>query len=98
MVNYCKFPYPSMLPGLFNPFKQNNLASSEITKPLVQKIYKSFIVLYTAPLSVGRKISVDRYEGVVQNMNLWYVKLRSRSRHIYIPTSFIYDKIVEVDE
>lgn len=64
----------------------------------MQKIYKSFIVLCTAPLSIGRKVSVDRYEGVVQNMGLWYVKLRSRSRQVYIPTSFIYDKIIEVDE
>lgn len=87
-----------MLLGFFNPLRTSNLANSEITKPLMQKIYKSFIVLYTAPLSIGRKVSVDRYEGVVQNMSLWYVKLKSRSRHIYIPTSFIYDKVVEVDE
>lgn len=87
-----------MLLGLFSPFKRTNVPNSVITRPLMQKIYKSFIVLCTAPLSIGKKVSVDRYEGVVQNMSLWYVKLKSRCRHVYIPTSFIYDKIIEVDE
>lgn len=84
-----------MLLGLLNPFRQNNLTNSEITKPLMQKIYKSFIVLYTAPIVKGKKLAIDKYGGVVQSIDLWYLKLKSQHKTIYIPTSFIYDKIVE---
>jgi len=87
-----------MILKLLNPFKQNNLTNSEITKPLMQKIYKSALVLYTSPLQVGKKIAVDRYAGVVQNINLWYIKLQSNRRSIFIPTSFIYDKIIETQD
>lgn len=86
-----------MFLGFFNPFNSPNLMTSEITKPLVQKIYKSFIVLYTSPLYVGRKVTIDKYSGCVANANLWYIKLIDKNRSIYIPTSFIYDKIVEIN-
>jgi hypothetical protein len=82
---------------LLNPFKQNNLTNTEITKPLMQKIYKSVLVLYTAPVYCGRKVVIDKYSGIVQDMNLWYVKLKSKNRSIFIPTSFIYDKVIETD-
>ncbi len=87
-----------MLLKFLNPFKQNNLANSEITKPLMQKIYKSILVLYTSPIQTGKKIAVDRYSGVVKDINLWYVKLQTSKRSIFIPTSFIYDKIIETQD
>ena len=86
-----------MLFNFLNPFKQNNLTNSEITKPLMQKIYKSVLVLYTAPVYTGRKVVIDKYSGIVQDMNLWYVKLKSQNRIIFIPTSYVYDKVIETD-
>lgn len=83
---------------LFNPFKQHNLTSTEITKPLMQKIYKSLIVLYTSPITTNQNITIDRYAGTVKSVNLWYVTLVSKQKRIYIPTSFIYDKIIEVSK
>lgn len=87
-----------MLLKFLNPFKQNNVTNSEITKPLMQKIYKSFLVLYTAPIFTGKKVSVDKYSGVVQDINLWYVRLKSNNKAIFIPTSFIYDKVIETQD
>ena len=87
-----------MLLKFFNPFRQNNLTTSEITKPLMQKIYKSILVLYTSPIQIGKKITVDKYAGVVRYINLWYVKLQTNKRSIFIPTSFIYDKVIETQD
>lgn len=79
-----------------NPFKQNNVSSSEITRPLMQKIYKSFIVLYTAPISKGMKVDIDKYGGMVHSIDIWYCKLSSKNEYVYIPTSFIYDKVIKI--
>jgi len=86
-----------MFLNFINPFKRQNLANTEITKPLMQKIYKSLIVLYTSPISLNQTVAVDRYSGKVKSINLWYTTLVSKHKRIYIPTSFIYDKIIEVD-
>lgn len=82
---------------LLNPFRQSSLTASEVARPLVQKIYKSFIVLYTSPLCPGRRVTIDKYAGCVGSVNLWYVKLVSKHRSVYIPTSFVYDRVVEVE-
>lgn len=82
--------------GFLSPFKQGIISNTEVTKPLSQKIYKSFLMLYSAPFSRGDKIAIDKYEGIVQRMDLWYLKIKSKNRCVFIPTSFIYDKTVEV--
>lgn len=79
-------------------FKAGVANNTEVTKPLTQKIYKSFLVLYTAPFARGSKIAVEKYQGVVQGMDLWYLKLKAQNRCIFIPTSYVYDKTVEVFE
>ena len=84
--------------GFLNLFSKNTMVNSEISKPLTQKIYKSFIVLYTASFSIGKKIFVEKYQGIVQNLNLWYLKLKTKNSTVYMPTSFIYDKIIEIYE
>lgn len=86
-----------MIWKLFKPFKQSNtLANSEVAKPLLQKFYKSIIVLYTSPICRGDKIVIDRYNGMVQDINVWYCKLVSKNEITYIPTSFIYDKTITI--
>jgi len=82
--------------GLVNPFGKSILSNPEITKPITQKIYRSILVFYTSPLSRGKKVSIDKYQGIVQNIDLWYVKLKSQNKAIYIPTSFIYDQAIEI--
>ncbi|KAI5168672.1 hypothetical protein PAEPH01_0318 [Pancytospora epiphaga] len=82
----------------FSPFKRGILSNSEVTRPLSQKIYRSFIMLYTAPFTKGDKITIERYTGVVQRMDIWYLKLKSINKCVYIPTSHIYDKSIEVYE
>lgn len=94
-VNNNKDP---MISNFLNPFKPNSPSNTEVAKPLVQKIYKSFIVLYTSPISKGMKVGIDKYGGMVQNIDLWYCKLSSKGEFIYIPTSFIYDKVIRVNK
>lgn len=84
--------------SFFTPLKRGILNNAEVTRPLSQKIYRSFIMLYTAPFSRGDKITVERYTGVVQRMDVWYLKLKSPNKCVYIPTSHIYDKTIEVYE
>lgn len=83
---------------LLNLFRRSVTNNQELTRPLSQKIYRSLLMLYTAPFRNGNKVSIDRYSGVVQRMDLWYVKLRSTGKCIFIPTSFIYDKTIEIIE
>lgn len=82
--------------SLFSPFTKQIFTKSDISKPLTQKVCKSLFVMYTAPFSKGSKVSIDRFDGVVQSVNLWYVKLKSKGKSVFMPTSFIYDKIIEV--
>lgn len=84
--------------GLLRPFKLGIVKNPEVTKPLTQKIFRSLLVLYSAPFSRGDRVAIDRYTGVVQGMGLWYLKVRGAGRVVYIPTSFIYDKTIEVFE
>lgn len=77
--------------------------NAEVTKPLSQKIFKSIFTLYTAPFGRGDNISIEKYSGIVQYMNMWYVKISTTTnskykKSIYIPTSYIYDKTIEVYE
>ena len=82
--------------SLFHPLMNKIIAKADISKPLAQKISRSLFVLCTAPFSRGSKVSIDKYDGVVQKYDIWYVKLKNKNRTIFLPTSFIYDKIIEV--
>lgn len=84
--------------SFFKPFRYGIVKNPEVTKPLTQKVFRSLVVLCSAPFARGDKITVDRYTGVVQRMDLWYLKIRRTGRVVYIPTSFIYDKTIEVFE
>ncbi|KAI4291605.1 hypothetical protein PAPHI01_0879 [Pancytospora philotis] len=84
--------------GLLNVFRRNVIGNPEVSRPLSQKVYRSLLMLYTAPFGRGNKITIDRYTGVVQQMDLWYLKLKSQNKCVFIPTSFIYDKTIEVYE
>lgn len=106
LVNFfCIFFYPCKmfsrslfsLTGALVPamFSSDN---KEISKSIRDKLYKSVVVLTTRPFSIGSLISIEGYSGKVENINLMYVKLRSYKRSIYIPTSFIYDKIITETE
>ncbi|KAI5151391.1 hypothetical protein ENBRE01_2107 [Enteropsectra breve] len=79
-------------------FGKKVLGNSDISRPLTQKLYKSMIVLCTSPLKAGTQTSIDKYSGIVKSTSLWYCQLRSKNKRIYIPTSFIYDKIIEIHE
>ncbi|KAL6121471.1 hypothetical protein NUSPORA_01609 [Nucleospora cyclopteri] len=80
-----------LFPSLFAIARNDN----SMGKPIREKLVKSVFVICTAPFSKGNKISVDGYSGTVEGMNLFYLKLRNYKRVIYIPTSFVYDKIIE---
>lgn len=86
---------PPML-WFLSPLKAGVIGNPEVTRPLTQKIYRSLIMLYTSPFGRGDKILVDRYQGVVQGMGMWYLRLKSSNKTVFIPTSFIYDKPIEL--
>lgn len=79
-----------------NPFLYSTPTSTEVTKPLISKFFKSFVVFYTSPLEMGSKVAVDRHSGIIRNMNIWYVELKAKGRRTFIPTSFFYDKVIEI--
>ncbi len=83
--------------NFFNPFRLKILTNTEISKPLYTKLYKSLLALYTVPFSKGDRVSIDKYSGVVQRIDIWYLKLKSQNRYVFIPTSFIYDQTIEVE-
>ncbi len=74
------------------------LVDNSFHKEIQNKILKSAFVLFTVPFKRGNKVKIDKYSGSVQSINLFYMKLNNRSRNIYIPTSFIFDEIIEVEK
>ncbi|ORD94857.1 hypothetical protein ECANGB1_2059 [Enterospora canceri] len=68
--------------------------NADISKSIREKVYRSLFVYATRPFGLGSRISVENYSGTVAGVNLLYVKLRNRRQTIYVPTSFIYDKII----
>ncbi|OQS53733.1 hypothetical protein EHP00_753 [Ecytonucleospora hepatopenaei] len=75
--------------------KTNN---ADLTKVLKDKMYKSAFVYITKPFAVGSKITIEgnssSYSGTVEDVNLFYVKLREYRKETFVPTSFIYDKVI----
>ena len=80
-----------LIPSFFSIAKND----ATISKPIKEKLFKSVFVMCTAPFKTGSCISVDGYSGTVQSMNLFYVKLKNYRRTIYMPTSNLYDKVIE---
>ena len=92
--------YPMFLNFLKIMLRSNN---TDVSKTLKDKLYKSAFVYMTRPFSVGSKISIENtngqaYSGNVQDVGILYVKLRDYKRTVYVPTSFIYDKIIYTDK
>ncbi|ORD97880.1 hypothetical protein A0H76_874 [Hepatospora eriocheir] len=68
----------------------------EPSNDLQNKLHKSLFVMLTVPFIRGDSIKIDCFKGSVISMNLFYLKLKNKNNTIYIPTSFIYDKVIEV--
>lgn len=69
-------------------------SNDDIQKSIKGRLYKSFLVYFTKPFTYGSKICIDRYCGRVQSINLMYIELKDYKKTIYIPTSFVYDKVI----
>lgn len=74
-------------------------SNTDLTKVLKEKVFRSAFVYTTRPFALGNKITIEgqgnqTYSGTVTDINLLYVRLHDYKREIYIPTSFIYDKII----
>jgi hypothetical protein len=69
-----------------------------LPKTIVDNFYKSIVALSTRPFEVGNRIKIDRYEGVVRNVSFWYLTLEKSRGYVFIPTSHVYDSVIELYE
>ena len=83
--------------SIFGPLRKV-MSTSDVARPLAQKLFRGLLVLYTAPFSRGDNVVIDKYQGIVQHMDLWYLRLKSHKKYVFLPTSFVYDRVVEVFE
>lgn len=80
-----------------SPFRRGAFSNTDVAKSLYQKLYKSLLVLYTVPFNKGDRVFIDKYNGIVQKIDLWYIRLKSQNKFVFVPTSFIYDQPIEID-
>jgi hypothetical protein len=69
-----------------------------LPKTVVDNFYKSLVALSTRPFEVGNRIKIDRYDGVVKDVNFWYLTLEKSRGYVFIPTSHVYDSVIELYE
>lgn len=62
---------------------------------LIDNIYRGVVALAVRPFDVGDKIKVDKYDGVVKSVSLWYLTLERGKGYVFIPTSHVYNTVIE---
>lgn len=65
-------------------------------KVLTDNFYKGAMAFATCPFGVGDKIKIDKYDGTVRDVNFWYVTLERGKGYAFIPTSHVYNAVVEL--
>lgn len=65
---------------------------------LIDNLYKGTVALSTKPFTIGSTIKIDKYDGVVRNMNIWYLTLERSKGYVYIPSSHVYNSVIEVQK
>lgn len=69
-----------------------------LPKTLIDNFYKGMVALTTRPFDVGDKIRIDKYDGVVKDINFWYLKLDKGKGYVFIPTSHVYNAVIELSK
>ncbi|CAD27019.1 hypothetical protein [Encephalitozoon cuniculi GB-M1] len=99
-----KFPFLDLrkgvprntIPGLALSIAMLKPISVIVPKVLTDNLYKGAVALATRPFDVGDRVKVDKYDGVVKDVSLWYVMLERGKGYVFIPTSHIYNAVVEL--
>lgn len=86
------FPKLALAAAIFKP------SSLILPNTLTDNFYKGVIALATHPFDVGDKIKIDKYDGVVKNINFWYLTLDRGKGYVFIPTPHVYNAVVEVSK
>ncbi|AFM98942.1 hypothetical protein KMI_11g17290 [Encephalitozoon hellem] len=99
-----KFPFLSLRKSASESIVPRVALSMAMLKPisvimpkvLSDNLYKGAMALATCPFGVGDKIKIDKYDGVVKNISFWYVMLERGKGYVFIPTSHMYNTVVEL--
>lgn len=97
---FLKFPFrqsthlKKIIPNLF--ILSTLYKNSIIDKSIIENVCKSAIVLSTYPLSLNKKVSIDKYEGILKDYNFWYITLHKKNSIIYVPTFKVYNSVYEI--
>lgn len=99
-----KFPFlslrknisESVVPGIAVSMAMLKPISVIMPKVLSDNLYKGAMALATCPFGVGDRIKIDKYDGVVKNISFWYVMLERGKGYVFIPTSHVYNTVVEM--
>ena len=65
-------------------------------KDSLSNIVSGILIIVYAPFKVGDKILVDKYEGVVKDINLRCTAVTLESSEVLIPNAFIFSKPISI--
>ena len=66
------------------------------TKDILSNMISGVLILVYQPFKVNNFIKVDKYEGMVTEINLRYTTILQNQEEILIPNSFIYLKPITI--
>lgn len=67
-------------------------------RDILFSFFKTVYVLSFSPFRIGDKIRVNNKEGVVENIDMQFVVLKNKKCKIFIPTSTVYNSVLEIVE
>lgn len=98
-----KFPFLSLQPDASVTIIPKLALAAAILKPsslilpsgLIDNFYKSMVALATHPMGTGDRVKIDKHDGVVKNISFWYLTLERPKGYVFIPTSHVYNTVIE---
>ena len=65
-------------------------------KDTLSNLISGILVLIYRPFNINDAIIVDKYEGIVENINLRYTEIKQDNKKILIPNAFLFSKPITI--
>ena len=67
-------------------------------KDILANLISGILILLYEPFKINDQIIVDKYEGVVVDINLRYTMIKQDDADILVPNSFLFSKPIKVEK
>jgi len=67
-------------------------------KDILSNLISGLLILLYKPFNVNDKIKIDKYDGIVLEINLRYTTIKQDDEFVLVPNSFLYSKPIVVNK